>query len=110
MNIFYNKRYYDLFYGFSCVLILFFTEEFALRILTMFKQLNLYSTSHCHLCELAYSLAMQIPNTFVKVIDIVDDELLLTKYGMRIPVLQRHDTQAELNWPFSEADIHQLLQ
>ncbi len=75
----------------------------------MTKQLSLYSTSHCHLCELAYVLAIKEPNISVNVIDIAEDELLLAKYGVRIPVLQRQDTEMELNWPFTEADIHQLL-
>lgn len=75
----------------------------------MTKQLSLYSTSHCHLCELAYVLAIKVPNISVNVIDIAEDELLLAKYGVRIPVLQRQDTEMELNWPFTEADIHQLL-
>lgn len=75
----------------------------------MTEQLSLYSTSHCHLCELAYALAMKVPNISVIVIDIAEDELLLAKYGVRIPVLQRQDTEMELNWPFTEADIHQLL-
>jgi hypothetical protein len=75
----------------------------------MTEQLSLYSTSHCHLCELAFALAMKVPNISVIVIDIAEDELLLAKYGVRIPVLQRQDTELELHWPFSEADIHQLL-
>jgi hypothetical protein len=75
----------------------------------MTEQLSLYSTSHCHLCELAYALAMKVPNISVSVIDIAEDELLLAKYGVHIPVLQRQDTEMQLNWPFTEADIHQLL-
>ncbi len=76
----------------------------------MIRQLYLYSTSHCHLCELAYSLAMKIPNISVNVIDVADNELLLAEYGVRIPVLQRQDTKIELNWPFNEADIQKLLE
>jgi hypothetical protein len=75
----------------------------------MTEQLSLYSTSHCHLCELAFALAMKVPNISVIVIDIAEDELLLAKYGVHIPVLLRQDTEMELNWPFTEADIHQLL-
>jgi hypothetical protein len=75
----------------------------------MAQQLNLYSTSHCHLCELAYALAMKVPNISVIVVDIADDKFLLAEYGMRIPVLQRQDSKIELNWPFTEVDIHQLL-
>lgn len=75
----------------------------------MIQQLYLYSTSHCHLCELAYSLAMKIPDVSVNVLDVTDDEFLLAEYGVRIPVLQRQDTKMELNWPFSESDIQELL-
>ena len=63
----------------------------------------------CHLCELAYSLAMKISDISVIVIDIAEDELLLEEYGVRIPVLQRQDIKTELNWPFNEVDIQQLL-
>ena len=75
----------------------------------MTEQLNLYSTSHCHLCELAYALILKIPGISISVIEIADDELLLANYGLRIPVLQRQSNNVELNWPFSEADIHNLL-
>lgn len=74
------------------------------------KQLNLYSTSHCHLCELAHALLMSISDDFsLKVIDIAQDETLLDAYSLRIPVLLRQDTQAELNWPFSAVDINNFL-
>jgi hypothetical protein len=76
----------------------------------MKKQLNLYSTSHCHLCELAYSIVMQAPdNIDIKLIDIADDKMLLAQYEIRIPVLQRQDTKAELNWPFNDIDIKEFL-
>jgi hypothetical protein len=53
---------------------------------------------------------MRISSNFeLKIIDIADDEVLFAKYGLLIPVLQRQDTKAELNWPFSTADILQLL-
>jgi hypothetical protein len=58
---------------------------------------------------LAYLLAIKIPDISVNVIDVADDEFLLAEYGVRIPVLQRQDTKMELNWPFSEADIQELL-
>ena len=76
----------------------------------MTKQLNLYSTSHCHLCELAYSLVMQPSNNIeVNLIEIAENEALLTRYGSRIPVLQRQDTQSELDWPFNETSIREFL-
>ncbi|MGB7815074.1 MAG: glutaredoxin family protein [Methylotenera sp.] len=76
----------------------------------MTKQLNLYSTSHCHLCELAYSLVIQLSNNIeVNLIEIAENEALLTRYGSRIPVLQRQDTQSELDWPFNETSIREFL-
>jgi hypothetical protein len=86
-----------------------FTGKFTLKILGMIKQLNLYSTSHCHLCELAHSLVVNMPDIIVRVIDIADNETLLALYGVRIPVLQRQDSKAELNWPFNAAEIRALL-
>lgn len=78
--------------------------------LRMMIQVILYSTSHCHLCELAHSLLMSISDDFtLKVIDIAENEVLLDEYSLHIPVLQRQDTQAELNWPFSAVDINEFL-
>jgi Glutaredoxin-like domain (DUF836) len=68
--------------------------------------LYLYSTSHCHLCETAHALILRLPNALtLNIVEISDDEQLLARYGLKIPVLQRQDTLAELNWPFNEADI-----
>ena len=76
----------------------------------MSRQLNLYSTSHCLLCELAYSLVTQPSNNIeVTLIEIAENETLLTRYGSRIPVLQRQDTQTELDWPFNETSIVEFL-
>ena len=82
--------------------LLIISRKLTFKILEMTKQLYLYSTSYCHLCELAYALILQAadPNN-VKLIEIADDTALLAEYGLRIPVLKRVDTNAELNWPFS---------
>ncbi len=45
----------------------------------------------------------------LEIIDIAEDEKLLDVFGLRIPVLRRQDTQAELNWPFKAADINKFL-
>lgn len=74
------------------------------------KQLILYSTSHCHLCDSAQSLLISYAKSFrLKIIDIADNDSLLERYGVRIPVLLRHDTKAELNWPFNANDIQKFL-
>ena len=74
------------------------------------KTLTLYSTSHCHLCEVALSLLMSFGDDIaLEIIDIAEDEKLLDTYSLRIPVLQRQDTKAELNWPFVLDDIQKFL-
>jgi hypothetical protein len=75
-------------------------------------QLVLYTTSHCHLCEQALELLIILKeqyaiNWITK--EISDDDDLIEKYGIRIPVIQRIDNQSELNWPFSENDIVMLI-
>lgn len=72
-------------------------------------KLNLYSTTYCHLCEQAQSLLLNLPKDSLTIVEIAHDEQLLIAYGVRIPVLQRLDTKAELNWPFNADDIALFL-
>ena len=89
---------------------LLFAWKLALKILAMIKQLTLSSTSNCHLCELAYALLMPLAEGFkLAVVDITDDEALLSKYGLCIPVLHRNDSKTELNWPFNQSNIVEFL-
>jgi len=69
---------------------------------------KLYTTEHCHLCDEAEAIVRKTGATVLK-IDIVDDSNLFDKYGTRIPVLQRTDNDAELDWPFDEASVSQFL-
>jgi hypothetical protein len=72
--------------------------------------LILFTTSHCHLCELAYDLvSQQCDGSELQCIEIIHDEKLLKAYELRIPVLQRTDTLAELSWPFGADDIRRFL-
>jgi hypothetical protein len=92
------------------MIILLFNTKLTLKIMRMIKQVNLYSTSHCHLCELAGDILLHMKDLVaVNIIEIAYDDVLLASYGTRIPVLQRQDTKAELNWPFSSADIAEFL-
>jgi Glutaredoxin-like domain (DUF836) len=89
---------------------LLFAGKLALKILAMIKPLTLYSTSHCHLCELALALLLPLADDFrLEIVDIAEDEALLAQYGTRIPVLHRQDTKAELNWPFAKDNILDFL-
>ncbi len=70
----------------------------------------LYSTVGCHLCELAKQvllpLVIQYQFRLIEV-DIANDDVLVSRYGIRIPVLGSPASERELNWPFSvkDADI-----
>ena len=69
--------------------------------------LILYGTDHCHLCEQAAALLNALDLPYVE-IDIVDDETLLARYGLSIPVL-RDALERELCWPFTGEDITGFL-
>ena len=72
------------------------------------KNFILYSTEHCHLCEIAETiLVSQLSSDLhnVEVEDIANDDLLLARYGIRIPVLLDVKTKAELQWPFDNQAV-----
>ncbi|MBU2955093.1 glutaredoxin family protein [Marinobacter sp. F3R08] len=76
-------------------------------------ELLFYTTSQCHLCELAESLLINTPLPQpipVDVVDIAQSEELVERYGTRIPVLRRNDTSAELDWPFTRDELLTFLQ
>ena len=70
----------------------------------------LYSTDHCTLCEQALDLLLSMPELAGRQLDVVDvaeDDALLSRYGERLPVLcvtsgARRD---ELAWPFDAKSI-----
>ena len=75
-------------------------------------QLNLYSTTYCHLCEEAESLLNLLLKQYeftYTIIEIIEDIDLLTLYEIKIPVLKRLDNQTEICWPFTMNDIKNLL-
>jgi hypothetical protein len=74
----------------------------------MMPVLILYGTSCCHLCEQAEAVLREA-GVAAQHIDIADDDGLLERYGVRIPVLRRSDTGAELGWPFDAADVIRFL-
>lgn len=68
----------------------------------------LYGTEFCHLCDAAKAILCET-GIDADYIDIAEDDALLEKYGIRIPVLQRVDTGAELGWPFDATTVSRFL-
>lgn len=74
--------------------------------------LNLYSTSHCHLCEQAESLLVTLSKQYDirwMLVEITDDAELLENYGIKIPVLKRLSDQSEIVWPFTIVDVEWFI-
>lgn len=67
------------------------------------RAFELFHTAGCHLCELACELLAPIASREIweiELVDIADDDVLLERYGLRIPVLRDLASGAELGWPF----------
>ena len=76
------------------------------------RDLILYSTLGCHLCELALDEVQPcIANTdwHIKEVDIADDPALLEAYGTSIPVLFIPEQEQKLYWPFDRLAVQDLL-
>ncbi|MHC8406454.1 glutaredoxin family protein [Pseudomonas sp. TMB3-21] len=72
---------------------------------------QLFGTLGCHLCEVAEAMLMEFVEhgLLVELVDISDREEWVEDYGLRIPVLRRIDTGAELDWPFDEEQVAAFL-
>jgi hypothetical protein len=77
----------------------------------MLPECQLLGTLGCHLCEVAEAQLMPFVEhgLLVELVDIAEHEHLLDDYALRIPVLRRSDTGAELNWPFESEQIVEFL-
>lgn len=74
----------------------------------MTMNLQLYGTEFCHLCDEAEALLRGL-GIAAEYIDIADDDELIERYGVRIPVLRRCDNGAELGWPFDGGAVLRFI-
>ena len=76
------------------------------------KTFTLYSTSACHLCELAMAMIEaqmdRAGGLACEEVDVSESDALFERYGVLIPVLQ-HPDQRELNWPFSPQQLQEFM-
>ncbi|MCP8466668.1 glutaredoxin family protein [Pseudomonas sp. ZM23] len=72
---------------------------------------QLFGTLGCHLCEVAEGVLMPFVEhgLLVELVDIVEREEWVERYGLSIPVLRRCDTGAELDWPFDLDQVAHFL-
>lgn len=76
------------------------------------RELQLYHTAGCHLCEQAEALVlplMEQQGWVLQRFDIAADEALLERYATRIPVLRNPRCARELGWPFDAQQVLELL-
>lgn len=72
------------------------------------RHLEFMTTEGCHLCDeaLAMLLAMKaLAGWWLESVDIADSDVLMERYGERIPVVRLIDEGAELDWPFTEGEV-----
>ena len=83
----------------------------SFRFFVMPPECQLFGTLGCHLCEVAEAELMPLVEhgLLVELVDIAEDESWYEAYSLRIPVLRRVDTGAELDWPFSADEVVNFL-
>lgn len=76
--------------------------------------LTLYTGPNCELCDHAMDVYEQLPPEKLALLDlqsanIRNDAELYHLYAVRIPVIKRNDTQAELGWPFDVEMLEKFI-
>jgi hypothetical protein len=74
--------------------------------------LILYTTATCHLCEQAEALLQQAACEKPWVwhsVEIAEQDELMQRYGVRIPVLRDSASGHELGWPFDAVELGRFL-
>jgi hypothetical protein len=67
--------------------------------------LMLFQRDQCHLCDLAVSILAEARAGDFEPCWIDGDRALEARYGVRVPVLKRSDSGAELDWPFNAEQV-----
>ncbi|WP_263141092.1 glutaredoxin family protein [Pseudomonas sp. RIT-PI-AD] len=77
----------------------------------MAPECQLFGTLGCHLCERAEMLLHPFIERGLTLthVDIAQRSEWVERYGLRIPVLVRLDTGAELGWPFASEQVNAFL-
>lgn len=76
-------------------------------------KVKLYTTSGCHLCELALAQIQTLQQGFqitLTEVEIANSDDLIERYGVKIPVISTDQSAGELAWPFSLDQLRSFLQ
>ena len=76
------------------------------------REFELMGTLGCHLCEVAEALVLngvEKEQCEIYLVDIAEDDQLLEKYAVRIPVLVDVQSGKALDWPFDKQQLQQFL-
>lgn len=75
--------------------------------------IRLYTTAACHLCDEAKTIIWPVLEKYelrLEEIDIAESDLLIDRYGIRIPVVACANTDEDLGWPFTEAQLSRYIE
>jgi len=78
----------------------------------MNKTLYLYTTAGCHLCDMALAIVhplVQRQGFELELVEISEQESLVEKYGIRIPVIRLDGQENDLGWPFEAEQAQAYL-
>jgi len=74
---------------------------------------SLYTTLGCHLCDDALALLRQLHRQGlameIKEVEIIESEVLMSTYGVRIPVITSDCSEGDIGWPFSLEELRLFL-
>ncbi|NIB41298.1 glutaredoxin family protein [Pseudomaricurvus alkylphenolicus] len=76
------------------------------------RTLYLYTTLGCHLCDQAKMVCWPVLEPLecrLEEVEIADDDALLQRYGVRIPVVRLAGSMQDLGWPFDGSQLNHYL-
>ncbi len=86
--------------------------NYLMKYMTDILNITLYGTEHCHLCEQAHTILLEVAKQYpchIEKIDIAFDAQLLDMYQTRIPVVVVDNIKRSLDWPFTYADLEKVM-
>jgi len=75
--------------------------------------IRLYTTVACHLCDKAKTIMWPVLERYglsLEEIDIAESDLLIDRYGIRIPVVACVNAEKDLGWPFTEEQLCRYIE